>query len=461
MLSSLFRRILHKFAAATAAVPTLPQRAAKKNVTSVRKGLHFNISTFQEGDIVMVHGKRSMITSPLKLDGKMRLQRGFIPHNDIIGKRVRDAVNSNQDVVYRLSYPTLEQYATLTPRLVTPVGTAPQDIYPADANLIVSLLDIHVSPPPGDGNDIPAKPLEILEAGTGHGSLTLHLARAINAANPPPPCLPPRQTPESKRTKTTELQESHTSHLQQLDPDLKQQLAHWRARRGAILHTVDISPAYSMHAETIVRGFRRGIYAGNVDFYTSPVENWIEDQMDQRRQRQQLDESSKGEEEEEEEMAFLQYAILDMPAAHERIPHVSRILNVDGILAVFMPSVTQIGDCVQLINKLRLPLMLEKAVELGTGLSSGRIWDVRTAMVRRPKPAAIYTKPTSSNEGDADEEAKGDEPSTDAKIESEHDVARTERQPVLVCRPKVGDKIVGGGFVGIWRKIRLERLDEK
>ena len=46
--------------------------------------------------------------------------------------------------------------------------------------------------------------LEILEAGTGHGSLTLHVSRAIAAANPPPLTIavPQVNRDDSKRTPT-------------------------------------------------------------------------------------------------------------------------------------------------------------------------------------------------------------------------------------------------------------------
>ncbi|KAI5302766.1 hypothetical protein KEM56_000380 [Ascosphaera pollenicola] len=463
MVLSLLRRIVAGPKPTTATIPTVPLNAAKPR----RQGVDFDISTFKKGDRVILHGKRSVITSPLRLNGKTKLNRGFIPHSDIIEKQARDAVRSNHgqssypagpathlretasqlqgltdqaDAVYRLSYPTLDQYATLTPRLVTPV-------YPADASLIVSLLDIHVSPP-SDTDSIPDEPLEILEAGTGHGSLTLHLARAISAANTAPPHLPPRQTPDHK-TKKTELPEPDPE--SGLRPEQEEEVKQWRARRKAIVHTVDISPAYSTHAETIVRGFRRGMYAGNVDFYTSPVEQWIEEQTQRRRRHLQ---SPNDQEAEGEAKPFLQYAILDMPAAHERIPHVSRVLKVDGTLAVFMPSVTQIGECVQLVNELRLPLMLERAVELGTGISSGRTWDVRTASVRRQTSLAVAAQEGEDGEDAAREPeiaTDGEEASTAEKTEE----AQPEKRTVLVCRPKVGDKIVGGGFVGIWRKIKL------
>ncbi|KZZ89026.1 tRNA (adenine-N(1)-)-methyltransferase [Ascosphaera apis ARSEF 7405] len=463
MVFSLLRRILAGPKATAAAAVTVPVKTSSAVKSSRRQGVDFNISTFKEGDRVLLHGKKTTITTPLKLTGKTKLHRGIIQHSDIIGKQARDAVKSSHDAVYRISYPTLEQYATLTPRLVTPV-------YPADASLIVSLLDIHVSPP-SDPSSIPSEPLEILEAGTGHGSLTLQLSRAINAANSAPPYLPPRQTPVHK-TKKTDLPEDD-----ELTPEQEEEVRQWKERRNAIVHTVDISPAYSTHAETMIRGFRRGMYAGNIDFYTAPVEEWIENQLQQRQSK------SKPLEEKTEPTPFLKYAILDMPSSHDRIPHVSRILKTDGTLAVFMPSVTQIGECVQLINELRLPLMLEKAVELGTGISSGRLWDVRTASVRRPRGLSVASSSSSSTTAvseaemesavteeedsatqsekevevaaDGEEANISEEAAAAAAATSQPEPAQPDRRTVLVCRPKVGDKIVGGGFVGIWKKIKL------
>ena len=46
---------------------------------------------------------------------------------------------------------------------------------------MVSLLDLHVDLLASQNGAQP--PAEILEAGTGHAGLTLHLARAIHAAN--------------------------------------------------------------------------------------------------------------------------------------------------------------------------------------------------------------------------------------------------------------------------------------
>jgi tRNA (adenine57-N1/adenine58-N1)-methyltransferase len=65
---------------------------------------------------------------------------------------------------FRIQEVTLDEYVRFSRRLVTP-------IYPADANLIVNLLDLH--PEVYDPERAGKETLEILEAGTGHGGLTL------------------------------------------------------------------------------------------------------------------------------------------------------------------------------------------------------------------------------------------------------------------------------------------------
>ena len=299
--------------------------------------------------------------------------------------------------------------------------------------MIVSLLDIHTPVASPEGNR--DEPLEILEAGTGHGSLTLHLARAINAANsraPPIPSASQRQIVDGSATKS----QADTENTVQREWD------QWRAQRGAVLHTVDVNAKYSAHAEMIVRGFRRGLYAGSVDFYVSSVENWIEEQS-RRRATGVFSKAAK---------PFLSYAILDMPSAHLRIPHVASALKPDGVLAVFMPHITQIGDCVNLIREKRLPFVMDRTVELGTGISSGRLWDVRVAQTKSRGKLSTETK-----EEEASEVAEDSEESSSASTDPAANDAATETEKgesVLVCRPKVGERIVGGGFVGIWRRMK-------
>ncbi|KAK2768553.1 hypothetical protein FQN54_000409 [Arachnomyces sp. PD_36] len=375
---------------------------------------------------------------PLVRNGKTDVRRGTLEHNSIIGRNARDLIQAHKGPEYRVTIPSLDEYVSFTRRLVTPV-------YSADANLIVSLLDIHVSPPSTDQG--PPAPLEILESGTGHGSLTLHLARAIHAANTLPPPFPSKTQRQILGEKATGNKPESAASEGQKDPEavspedqVQQEWDSWRAQRGAVIHTVDIAPKFSAHAEKIVRGFRRGMYTGDVDFYVSSVEDWIAEQT-RRRTRGLL--SNKMD-------PFLSYAILDMPSAHKRIPNVAPIMKDDGVLAVFMPSVTQIGDCVDIIRQQRLPFILEKAVELGTGISSGRLWDVRFAVKKGASNDAVDGKrAVEGEEQNGEETASESEP--DAGTSSEKS---GEEESVLVCRPKVGARIVGGGFVGIFRRMK-------
>lgn len=314
--------------------------------------------------------------------------------------------------------------------------------------MIVSLLDIHANPPAA-GETQP--PIEILESGTGHGSLTLHLARAIHAANTTPPPRPPRSQIQFLENRVQRPGEEDSKSIQtttSVDPT-QQEWDAWRAQRNAVIHSVDVSSKFSALAEKNVRGFRRGIYAGDVDFYVGPVENWIAEQTERRVKTGVLS-SLTGRRSLE---PFLSHAILDMPGAHLRIPHVAPILRRDGMLVVFMPSITQIGDCVKLIRQQRLPFVQERVVELGIGITSGRHWDVRVVAKKSGADPSSWgaaaeaeetVQATESDEAAA--ENMDDSPAPPEELSKEDDM-------VMVCRPKVGLRTVGGGFVGVWRRI--------
>ncbi|EFQ98655.1 tRNA (adenine-N(1)-)-methyltransferase [Nannizzia gypsea CBS 118893] len=416
--------------------------ASRSPLSSCARSIHTNFGTFQEGDRVILNTTKGVtLTKPLKKDQKTDVRGGYIEHNHIIGKGARDVVRThNGRGDFRITQPTLEEYVSLTRRLVTPV-------YAADASLIVSLLDIHTPPPTGD--EPHDEPLEILEAGTGHGSLTLHIARAINGANTSPPPIPQatQRTILDSQGHTQDTGEiTEEENIKQNDWDV------WRAKRNAILHTVEISPKVSAHAEKVVRGFRRGIYTGSVDFYVSSAEGWIQHQIESRSSKLPPGEKLK---------PFLSYAILDMPSAEKRIPEVARVLKTDGVLAVFTPSITQIGDCVQLIKDQNLPFIFTKAVELGMGISGGRLWDVRPAVIRASlKSRDVAENSSSEAEGSPIETSLSDnqthsineeDAGMHASPESELGEGNQSVKHVMVCRPKVGERIVGGGFVGIWR----------
>ncbi|EEA20147.1 hypothetical protein TMatcc_000122 [Talaromyces marneffei ATCC 18224] len=414
--------------------------------SSFPRSIDTDFSVFREGDRAIIQGRIPHITKPLKHGNRTEVARGYLNHNDIIGSRVWDLIQAQKGKEYRLSLPTLEEYVVYTPRLVTP-------IYGADASLIVSLLDIHVIPP-AEGSQDQTPRLEILEAGTGHGSLTLHLARAIQAANTNPPAIPQKsqvrileERPVRSYEEDAEKLEAQAANVEdRTDAIVQKAWDQWRSQRRAVINTVDVSPKFSAHAEQVVRGFRRGIYAGNVDFHVGAVEDWIKDQLQRRRSPKGLFTGDGTAE------PFLSYAILDMPSAHKRISHVVPALRRDGLLVVFMPSITQIGECVQLIQKEKLPFVMERVVELGMGISGGRLWDVRMAVKKSRADPSSWTKESPSRDED-DHSATEATDSVESGSISTISAEDSTQENVLVCRPKVGSKIVGGGFVGIWRRI--------
>ncbi|KAJ5769910.1 uncharacterized protein N7511_001961 [Penicillium nucicola] len=427
---SRLRQVLQRFLGA-APSPGLRSRA-----------IDTNFSVFREGDRIVLHGKQPSLSKPLKKGEKLQTHRGTVSHDTILSKRIWDTVQSSKGASIRVSLPTLEEYVALTPRLVTP-------IYPQDANLIASLLDVHPNTPAA-GENQPS--LEILESGTGHGSLTLHLARAIHAANSTPPPHPSRSQityleGRVNRPGETESGQSKEKEAETAVDPVQEEWDAWRAQRNAVIHTVDVSPKFSALAEKNVRGFRRGIYAGDTDFYVGPVEKWIAQQMQQRKKTGLAALTGNGTVE-----PFLSHVILDMPSSNLRIPHVTPALKRNGYLVVFMPSITQIGECLQLIKDQRLPLVQERVVELGNGISGGRLWDVRFATKKSGADPSSWA---------VSSDAEGASPAADAEEASASDAASevsTEESPrggesVLVCRPKVGVRIQGGGFVGIWRRI--------
>ncbi|KAK4552203.1 hypothetical protein LTR86_010557 [Recurvomyces mirabilis] len=387
---------------------------------------------FAPGDHVLLRSVKDrtaapLLTKPLTPGHKHDTHRGPIHHNEILGKRVRDVVSTTAGKLaaaeYRLHEVKLEEY---------------------DAQLIVNLLDLHPEPPrygEPTGNGEGKERLEILEAGTGHGALTLHLSRALHAANPP--------LPRHIQKNSFNEEEDHDGAA----------LEAWKSTRRAILHTIEVNPKYSSHAQKIVRGFRHGMYAHNIDFHVGSVSEWLTSAL------ASPDRSSRGE-------PFLSHAFLDLPGTEDHLSTVANALRVDGALVAFCPSITQIMTCFETVKAEKIPLDLERVVELGVnGGSGGREWDVRLV---RPRAAGAAGKKGieagvvgegGGGEGAAAEESGGDsgvdvagatdsEPTTPSTPTRTTDVADTGLK--MVCRPKVGERVVGGGFLGVFRKKRQD-----
>lgn len=302
----------------------------------------------------------------------------------------------------------------------------------------MTLLDIHVSPPleGPSGSETPSQSrIEILDAGTGHGAVTLHLARAIAAANSSPPASAYVSTQQTSWATTTADPDSSS-----FDPETESNskaLDNWRSSRRAIVHTVEISPIYSNHArKRVIAGFRRALYLPHIDFHVGNVHDWIGTQLQER--------GGEG---------FLDHAFLDMPGSDRYLGQVARGLKAEGSLVVFVPSVTQIGDCVAEVRRADLPLFLEKVVEVGEGISTGRLWDVRSVMARNRNALDVKEEPREKidgSEGESGAETEGSESAEE--VPSPVLSKATGGEPVMVCRPKVGEKTMGGGFIGLWRR---------
>lgn len=253
---------------------------------------------------------------------------------------------------------------------------------------------------------------QYLEAGTGHGSLTLAICRQIHAANY-----------EYRRSGN-------------------------KFDRGAVLHSIDRNANHSKNGRYNVRDFRRGMYVGDVEFHIAESpEKWLEEKGDVwkrvamgenvdpeeledahekplNQETENLETLSEPDVEQipsqdstpqyETPGSFLSAAFLDLPSPESTLSAIAHRLIVDAPLIIFCPSVSQIQDLVEAVRlDETIDLTLTNTVELLPGIAGGsmRSWDVRSTVVRETG-----------------------------------DIAK-------VCRPRVGTGITGGGFVAVFRKL--------
>jgi hypothetical protein len=239
-----------------------------------------------------------------------------------------------------------------------------------------------------------------------------------------------------------------TSEATDTDGEIRAAWASHRTSRRAIVHSVEVSPTYSAHAQKLIHQFRRGMYVPHIDFYVASIGDWIHSQLDTRRHNSSIFRKSANAE------PFLSYVILDMPGCHLQIEAVAPAMKDGALLVVFVPSVTQIGDCVRIMRDKGLELQMEKVLELGEGISNGRVWDVRLARKRaRPNDSSPLVDKTNilgeGSDADVDDTTGSD---VDSLQSAEVEASRDD-DSVMVCRPKVGKMTIGGGFIGLWRKV--------
>ncbi|AOA62058.1 Putative tRNA A58 N-methyltranspherases [Komagataella phaffii CBS 7435] len=142
-------------------------------------------SVFQVGDIAILRQvtrpDKVWLSKPLKPGNFQGVKSGSISHDDIIGTRSRCKVfeTSKGQFKFMCYKPSLEEYVNLTKRDAQP-------IYPFNAATIVQLADLNVDYPELERKQngeycLKDEPLQFLECGTGHGSLTLAIAKSIHS----------------------------------------------------------------------------------------------------------------------------------------------------------------------------------------------------------------------------------------------------------------------------------------
>ncbi|KAG0213263.1 hypothetical protein BGX28_004836 [Mortierella sp. GBA30] len=157
---------------------------------------------FRYGDVIIINDNKGdrRLMGPLKKGGFRDNNFGRLSHDAIIGLTPLSTIRTHKGTKYTLHWPSLDEYSTKVKRQAS-------IMYPKDATSAVHLLDLF----PG---------AHVLEAGTGNGSMTLYIQRAIQGP-------------------------------------------------GAHLDTVDIRNEHSRQAEQNVERFWRGMYRPGITFWRS------------------------------------------------------------------------------------------------------------------------------------------------------------------------------------------------
>ena len=200
------------------------------------------------------------------------------------------------------------------------------------------------------------------------------------------------------------------------------------------------------------------MYIHDIDFHVGDISDWIDEQSAARGLNLQQAESDE---------TFLSHIILDLPSAHRHLAKAASALHANGSLIVFNPHITQITTVVQMVKEQYLPLQLERVVESGPNMTGGKEWDVRSVKTRArnqadleeaarkaKQGAAREPEPVSSSLlGDFDAGASVDAQTADPGEKIETSPKRDEGWE-MVCRPKVGFTVTGGGFVCHFKKMK-------
>ncbi|KAI8338861.1 S-adenosyl-L-methionine-dependent methyltransferase, partial [Chlamydoabsidia padenii] len=266
------------------------------------------LTTFEQGDFCILRNmktSRKYFIGPLEQEGLRNVKGGTILHSQLLGAPVRSIIKTdNESTGYMAHFPTLDEYVVNVPRACTP-------IYPKDACTIIQLLDVA----PGH---------RILEAGTGNGSLTLHLARAVSG-------------------------DGH-------------------------IDTVDIRETHSKTAQKHVERFERGKYQSLVSFWVGKLSDLLSSTNNDDESSQPRLVSTSPEE-------IYDGVVLDMPDPSEELASVLPLLKNDRFIICYLPNMTQVLDLMHTVQA--LPLFMEECLE-----AEWKEWDIRPTFIRNSIPTS-------------------------------------------------------------------------
>lgn len=125
-----------------------------------------------------------------------------------------------------------------------------------------------------------------------------------------------------------------------------------------------------------------------------------------------------------------------------------------------------------------MPLAYSTVLELGQGMVGGKQWDVRMAKIRKPDQekgrdvgakgeqdlgSAISVgrqtwsqKARSAVAGWLMQGLEGKGANENERKAETHGNAAPQERWEMVARPSVGHRVAGGGFLGVWKKKRLD-----
>lgn len=158
----------------------------------------------------------------------------------------------------------------------------------------------------------------VLEAGTGNGSLTLYLARAVAGST----CHPESAEDQQGKVDTFDIRDSHL-----------------------------------LQAKRNVGNFARGNYNSTVQFHHGRLTDMLA--------QEHLKESC------------YDGAVLDMPEPHHELETVMKHLKNDRFLVCYLPNITQVVDLLRHIKSNHLPLAMDDCVDVIV-----QEWEVRGTTIR-------------------------------------------------------------------------------